>query len=486
MMDHANAEQDDRQTVYYHDPLAAAEWLVAAFGCEQLVLGAAHSDASPITLRLDDVLIDIRPVTEMSDRDASLADRSGELESQSCYLLVADIEDLYSRISGYGIPIVFDNPPDAERQRSFGCRDPEGVIWFVGSSAQSDEPVITKPKSRRRGFGFLFPGLALVAAISGGLYWSFGVGGIPQPQQQTAQTANDNRERLQDLQRQLSEARAAIDLARQAARQAQVELQQQRQVQEQAERAIELARLEIEQLKVARKTAETQALSVASELRSQQERSGLRQWLDTELELQVGENEARRAAAERAAQQEKERSQQIQSQHVASLARLQALSDNLKRQLELQQQATGRIARLEQDLARETKSRKNAELALSEIKDRLSRSNEQNQAPVSQQPATQQPGMTTGKANPPREADRSHQSGPSEVAPAEGVAAVTRQPTSAAGQTLDVLPTALPRNAISGPHKRAPVIDKRRRNTKRVMRKRRKSSTARFRTRPRL
>ncbi len=120
-------------TMRYDDAAAAIEWLCGAFGFEKhMVIPGENGDVVHAQLTFGNGMVMLS-----SSRD----DRFGELQTtprglggattQSCYLVVADIDAHHARSTAAGAEIVMPLE-DQGHGKMYSCRDPEGHLWNFG------------------------------------------------------------------------------------------------------------------------------------------------------------------------------------------------------------------------------------------------------------------------------------------------------------------------------------------------------------------
>jgi uncharacterized glyoxalase superfamily protein PhnB len=119
----------------YRDLGRAIAWLTRAFGFAEHEIVRAE-DGAPFyaLLSFDDALIMLGPVRD--DEFGALIkqpDETGGAETQSCYLVVDDVDAHYGAAKAAGAAILFDIKPYDFGGRGYSCRDPEGHIWSFGT-----------------------------------------------------------------------------------------------------------------------------------------------------------------------------------------------------------------------------------------------------------------------------------------------------------------------------------------------------------------
>ena len=165
--------------IRYRDIERAAEWLQAAFGFGRRT-GVPDDDgrAPMVLLTYGDHLIMLLPVGG-SELDTMMRqpDEIGGAATQSCYLVVADVERHHGRAKASGAAIV--SPLKAFDKGGYGytCRDLEGHLWSFGSYDPWPEPAVPSAPFPAPSTGWRFAVPASLAAIAGavaliGLGWA--------------------------------------------------------------------------------------------------------------------------------------------------------------------------------------------------------------------------------------------------------------------------------------------------------------------------
>jgi uncharacterized glyoxalase superfamily protein PhnB len=122
-------------TVRYRDVPAAVDWLCTAFGME-VHRAVPGEDGAPryAELRFGGNLLMIAPIEDTPfGRLMVQPDEIGGVETQICYLHVADVALHYARAKAAGAEIVLDIEDEANSGRGYSCRDPEGHLWNFGT-----------------------------------------------------------------------------------------------------------------------------------------------------------------------------------------------------------------------------------------------------------------------------------------------------------------------------------------------------------------
>lgn len=134
-------ESNTRSTVIpclrYRDAQAAMQWLCEAFGFERHAVHAkpdgtiAHAQLTfgNGMVMLGSVLAKETPWGRLIRQP----DGVSGAETQSPYVIVADVDRVYERAKAAGAEIVIDIHDEDYGGRGFSCRDPEGHLWNFGS-----------------------------------------------------------------------------------------------------------------------------------------------------------------------------------------------------------------------------------------------------------------------------------------------------------------------------------------------------------------
>lgn len=117
----------------YRDAKAAMAWLEQAFGFRQV---AVHPDEAGnimhAELRLGAGMVMIG--SSKSDGPFALTPpREAGCTTQSVYVVVAEIDALFSRAAAAGAEIVWGIRDTDYGSRDFSARDPEGHLWSFGT-----------------------------------------------------------------------------------------------------------------------------------------------------------------------------------------------------------------------------------------------------------------------------------------------------------------------------------------------------------------
>jgi uncharacterized glyoxalase superfamily protein PhnB len=155
--------------IRYRDIERAADWLQAAFGFERRA-GVPGDDgrAAMVQLTYGDHLIMLLPVGG-SELDTIMRqpDEIGGAATQSCYLVVADVERHHNHAKATGAGIVSALKAVDKGGYGYTCRDLEGHLWSFGSYDPWSEAPIPSAPSPALFTGRRFAVPASLAAMAG-------------------------------------------------------------------------------------------------------------------------------------------------------------------------------------------------------------------------------------------------------------------------------------------------------------------------------
>jgi uncharacterized glyoxalase superfamily protein PhnB len=120
----------------YRDAPRMIDWLCQTFGFEkQLVVPGDDGTIAHAQLTLGTGMIMVGSIRTETDwgRLIRQPDSIGGVETQSPYVVVAEVDALYARAKAAGADIVMDLTDQPYGSRDFLCRDPEGHIWSFGT-----------------------------------------------------------------------------------------------------------------------------------------------------------------------------------------------------------------------------------------------------------------------------------------------------------------------------------------------------------------
>jgi len=316
-------------TVRYRDVPAAIAWLCRAFGMRvHRVVTDADGTPCYAELTIGGGMLMVAPIEDTPFGKLMVQpDEIGGVETQVCYLCVANARAHYRRARAAGAVIVLDPDDEANRGRGYSCRDPEGHVWNFGtydpwvgqSPAQSTAlaPARWRPGSLQQGLVTL-----LALAVAGVLLCE----AAPQPTARAgtaavapppAVSSTDDEESRPKAGQSAAlvvagdhasapvEAhlhQAALQAAERTAAEARMQLVEARGALEQAEREATAARSQLEETQRARLAAERAAEDARARvaaIHSSAERA--REEAAKERAQERAQERARRLAADRAA-----------------------------------------------------------------------------------------------------------------------------------------------------------------------------------------
>lgn len=118
----------------YRDAPAAIDWLCNAFGFERhLVAPGEAGTIAHAQLRHGTGMIMLGSVKDTDYGRLLRQPRDVGGETQTVYVVVADVDAHYVRAKQAGAEIVIDIKDEEYGGRDYTCRDPEGHIWTFGS-----------------------------------------------------------------------------------------------------------------------------------------------------------------------------------------------------------------------------------------------------------------------------------------------------------------------------------------------------------------
>ena len=134
----------------YRDLGAAVVWLCKAFDFQKRnILANENGEVIYAELSFGDSMIMLGSMhDENVGKLLKQPDEIGGAETQTCYLLVDNVKDLYERVKAAGADFVSVIAHDENGALSFGCRDLEGHIWFFGGHAPRAPQEKRRPASR--------------------------------------------------------------------------------------------------------------------------------------------------------------------------------------------------------------------------------------------------------------------------------------------------------------------------------------------------
>jgi uncharacterized glyoxalase superfamily protein PhnB len=121
----------------YRNAPAAIEWLCEVFGFEKHAV-YTNDDGTIAHAELRHgggmvMLGSVLPEETEFGKQIKQPDEIGSFETQSPYVVVADVDALYQKVKSAGGEIVIDIKDQSYGSRDFSCRDLEGRLWNFGT-----------------------------------------------------------------------------------------------------------------------------------------------------------------------------------------------------------------------------------------------------------------------------------------------------------------------------------------------------------------
>ena len=119
----------------YRDANAAIEWLCKAFGFERhLVVPGENGTVAHAQLSFGNGMIMLGSAREDEFGQWVKPPReTGDIGTQSAYVIVEDADAHYARAKAAGAEIVMEVEDQDYGGRLYACRDPEGHLWSFGT-----------------------------------------------------------------------------------------------------------------------------------------------------------------------------------------------------------------------------------------------------------------------------------------------------------------------------------------------------------------
>ena len=357
----------------YRNVAAAADWLCTAFGFEKhRIVTADGGEVAVAQLSVGPNMIMLLPVggSEL-DRLMKQPDEIGGAETQSCYVVVDDIDVHHAKAKKAGAQFVLDLKEYDSGGRGFSCRDPEGHIWSFGTYDPADGQSVGAGAAAARDPGrrgarigaAMIAAMLAIAVLFGGGGWVLATLRQDTPQQGTSsaeivrlrQEAAAAQQRAQQaLERAardtagLSRERSEREAAERAAKQAAEQLANGRSAKEAAERAAKQLEAQLAEERRAKEAAERTAKQAADQLANGAKEAAER--AAKQVEAQLTEERRAKEAAERAAK---------------------AANDQIARERTAKQAAQNATSVVQKELALARAARQAAEQAAKEAAEQL-------------------------------------------------------------------------------------------------------------------
>jgi uncharacterized glyoxalase superfamily protein PhnB len=167
-------------TIPYRDVVAMVDWLGEAFGFQKQLVVRDGGEVKHAQLSFGDSTIMVFPVQDLATEQlVAHPDQVGGVETQTCYLVVTDVDAHFANAKAKGAEIVFGIRTGNYGGRGYACRDPEGHVWMFGTydphqarpSAHLDPPPARGPGPKAYLLALSLSVLTIASA--GAAYWTY-------------------------------------------------------------------------------------------------------------------------------------------------------------------------------------------------------------------------------------------------------------------------------------------------------------------------
>lgn len=119
----------------YRNAYVAIDWLCEAFGFIPYAVHAHGHVVHHAVLRFGRGMVILGSAEDGGDRNLpdALPDEIGGRETQTCYVVVEDIDAHHARALRAGAELVAPLQPREYGGRGYACRDIEGHVWWFGN-----------------------------------------------------------------------------------------------------------------------------------------------------------------------------------------------------------------------------------------------------------------------------------------------------------------------------------------------------------------
>lgn len=119
----------------YRDAQAAINWLCKSCGFERkLIVPDADGGIRHAQLTCGNGMVMLGSAkSNDSNKVAKTSATTGELDAQSIHIIIADVDQHYTKAVEAGAEIVMAIQDEDYGGRAYSCRDPEGYVWSFGS-----------------------------------------------------------------------------------------------------------------------------------------------------------------------------------------------------------------------------------------------------------------------------------------------------------------------------------------------------------------
>jgi uncharacterized glyoxalase superfamily protein PhnB len=122
-------------TMPYHNTVVMVDWLCEAFGFQRrLIVKGEDGTVKHAELTFGESMIMVVPVQDTPfEKLVVHPNQLGGVETQTCYLVVSDVDAHYVKAKAKGAEIIFGVRVEDRGGRGYACRDPEGHMWMFGT-----------------------------------------------------------------------------------------------------------------------------------------------------------------------------------------------------------------------------------------------------------------------------------------------------------------------------------------------------------------
>lgn len=135
----------------YRNAFVAIDWLQHAFGFEPQVIHAEGHVVHHARLSCGNGQMILGSADDGTVWDSHMLqpDETGGRETQSCWVIVDDVDAHYRHATEAGAEVVIPLADQAFGGRGYACRDIEGHLWWFGSHEPWAQPAVQTLPSQR-------------------------------------------------------------------------------------------------------------------------------------------------------------------------------------------------------------------------------------------------------------------------------------------------------------------------------------------------
>lgn len=138
----------------YRNAFVAIDWLKSAFGFEAELIHAEGNLVHHARLACGNGMVLLGSADDGSEWDRHLLqpDETGGRETQSCWVVVDDVDAHFAHAVQAGAEVVIPLADQPYGGRGYACRDIEGHLWWFGDQhpLQSQPLPLTQSRAARR------------------------------------------------------------------------------------------------------------------------------------------------------------------------------------------------------------------------------------------------------------------------------------------------------------------------------------------------